>query len=355
MKVERKAKCIMENMDLNLYIKDNDTYINIPNEILVKGSSVLSDYIKVYTEIESFKKDINKYLFDKNSAMSHLDILNKIIKIRKLKSLDEMLPFLGADLYCIEDRLINICTALGVDLENLNNMRNELTKNLINTQHGIENIISENYVDEIIDFIKANDMYSLNTKSRYGTMSKEYNLKNIKDIVDLNEEDINGIYNPILVIHKPAKYHRGSYILEDSGYVYIKRQPLNALVKQEKLEEKGIDSMGSILYKKLNPQLTNENLQELLAEIYVYSQKNNIILGNIKLSDISSNKVWMTSDKMKKEFKELRYYHKNLSQKLKEIYDSTGSYYTQIGGKYIFNSRDFLRSYKAYKNKDING
>ena len=62
----------------------------------------------------------------------------------------------------------------------------------------------------------------------------------------------------------------------------------------------------------------------------------------------------MTAEKLKKEFKELRYYNKNLSQKLREIYDTTGSYYTQIGGKYIFNTRTFLTNYKAYKDRDIN-
>ena len=38
----------MKNVDLNLYIKDNNTYINIPNEILAKGSDIVSDYIKIY-------------------------------------------------------------------------------------------------------------------------------------------------------------------------------------------------------------------------------------------------------------------------------------------------------------------
>ena len=63
----------------------------------------------------------------------------------------------------------------------------------------------------------------------------------------------------------------------------------------------------------------------------------------------------MTADKLKKEFKELRYYNKNLSQKLREIYETTSSYYTQIGGKYIFNTRKFAHCYKTYKRKDIKG
>ena len=217
----------------------------------------------------------------------------------------------------------------------------------------MNNIIDKEYVKEIINYIESNEMYSLNSKSRYGAISSDYEVKNKSEIVDKNEEETNGEYSPILVIHRPAKYHRGTYILEENAYVYIKRQPLEALIKQEKLEEKGIDSMGAILYKKLKHDLTNENLQELLAELYVYSQKNNSKFDNIKLADITSNKVWMTADKLKKEFKELRYYHKNLTQKVKEIYDSTGSYYTQIGGKYIFNSRELLHSYKTYKGKDI--
>lgn len=63
--------------------------------------------------------------------------------------------------------------------------------------------------------------------------------------------------------------------------------------------------MGAILYKKLNYELSNENLQELLAEIYVYSQKNNVKFENIKLSDIGANKVWMTAEKLKKNLKNL--------------------------------------------------
>ena len=175
-------------------------------------------------------------------------------------------------------------------------------------------------------------MYSLRQKSRYGSLNMEGKIKYLEDIEDFNEDEKGGMYSPILVIYRPAKYLRGSYILEDTYYVYIKRQPLNALINQEKLNEKGIDGMGSIIYKKLKHDLTNENLQ-----------------------DISSNRLWLTSERLKKEFKELRYYHKNLTQKIKDIYDSTGAYYTQIGGKYIFNTRDFAHCYKTYKLKDING
>lgn len=88
---------------------------------------------------------------------------------------------------------------------------------------------------------------------------------------------------------------------------------------------------------------------------YIYANKNNLNFENIKLTDISSNRLWLTSERLKKEFKELRYYHKNLTQKIKDIYDSTGAYYTQLGGKYIFNTREFAHCYKTYKAKDING
>ena len=41
-------------------------------------------------------------------------------------------------------------------------------------------------------------------------------------------------------------------MLEDTHYVYIKRQPLKALIKQERFRRrKGIDSIGAIVYKKL--------------------------------------------------------------------------------------------------------
>ena len=45
----------------------------------------------------------------------------------------------------------------------------------------------------------------------------------------------------------------------------------------------------------------------------------------------------------------------NHTKKIKDIYDSTGVYYTQLGGKYIFNTREFAHCYKTYKAKDING
>ena len=98
-------------------------------------------------------------------------------------------------------------------------------------------------------------MYSLRDKSRYGTISSEFNVISQSNINDFNEEEINGIYSPILVIHRPAKYNKGQYVLEDTHYVYIKRQPLKALIKQERLEEKGIDSIGAIVYKKLGHDL----------------------------------------------------------------------------------------------------
>lgn len=347
-------KDIIEKKELNLCVKENDTYINIPKEILSKGMKILTDYIRIYTDIETLKENINKYLFDKNSSINHVNILNQIIKIKNEENINEIVPFIDFDINSIEEKLKNICASFGVDIEEINTIKEELTQNCVNNPYNLNDIVAKEYVGEIVDYIKSNDMYSLKSKSRYGAISSEYELKNKEDIIDSNDKETNGEYSPILVIHRPAKYHRGTYILEDTSYVYIKRQPLEALIKQERLEEKGIDSMGAITYKKLKHDLTNENLQELLAELYVYSQRDDAKFENIKLADITSNKVWMTADKLKQEFKELRYYHKNLTQKVKDIYDSTGTYYTQIGGKYIFNSREFLHSYKTYKSKDIN-
>lgn len=345
----------MENMELNLYAKENDIYINIPKEILNQGTKVITDYIRMYANIEKLKENINKYLFDENSKVTHINIASQIMQIKNEECVNEILPFIDVDIDNIEGKLINICASFGIELEKINDIKSELAQNYANNTYDLLNeIVDKNYVNEIIEYIKGNNMYSLKSKSKYGCMSKDYELKNKEDIVDFNNEEIHGTYSPILVIYTPAKYHRGVYVLEDTSYVYIRRQPLEALIKQERLEEKGIDSMGAIIYKKLNHDLTNENLQELLAEIYVYSQKNDVKFENIRLADIGSNKVWMTSDKLKKEFKELRYYHKNLTNKVKEIYDSTGAYYTQIGGKYIFNSREFLHNYKTYKSKNIN-
>ena len=255
----------------------------------------------------------------------------------------------------VKEKFKNLNIHLGVNINEINLAKEEIKNEYVNNSYNEDFIVNKEYIDEIINCIKDENMYSLRQKSRYGSLNIEGKLKYLEDIEDFNEDEKGGMYSPILVIYRPAKYLRGSYILEDTYYVYIKRQPLNALINQEKLNEKGIDGMGSIIYKKLKHDLTNENLQEILAEIYIYANKNNLNFENIKLTDISSNRLWLTSERLKKEFKELRYYHKNLTQKIKDIYDSTGAYYTQLGGKYIFNTREFAHCYKTYKAKDING
>ena len=49
----------MENINLNLYVKENNSYVSIPNDIFAKGNNIVSDYIKIYSEIEILKQDIN--------------------------------------------------------------------------------------------------------------------------------------------------------------------------------------------------------------------------------------------------------------------------------------------------------
>ncbi|SCH64768.1 hypothetical protein [Romboutsia sp. 1001713B170207_170306_H8] len=344
---------IINDRDLRLCVKENELNINIPKEILESKLHLLSDYIRIYSNIEQLKENINKYIFDENCLISIDQICKDIISIKSEENLNHVQAYIKSDITNIEAKFRTLCAALLINIDEINKIKEEQISNYINNTYDRTHIVDKDYVKDIIDYIKSENMYSLKEKSRYGMISSEYNLNSREDILDYNNEEINGEYSPILVIYKPAKYLRGKYILDDANYIYIKRQPLDALINQEKLEDKGIDSMGAITYLKLKHNLTNENLQEILAEIYVYGQRNDIKFENIKLADITSNKVWMTADKLKAEFKELRYYHKNLTQRVKDIYDSTGEYYTQIGGKYIFNSRAFMHSYKTFKNKDI--
>ena len=313
---------------MRLYTKEDDIYINIPSNMINnidEDNILLKEYIRIYKNVEKLKEYIIKYLFEKDSSITQKNIGDLLLNIKSEENLDKFINYIDVDIHSLEEKFKNLNIHLGVN------------------------------INEIINCIKDENMYSLRQKSRYGSLNIEGKLKYLEDIEDFNEDEKGGMYSPILVIYRPAKYLRGSYILEDTYYVYIKRQPLNALINQEKLNEKGIDGMGSIIYKKLKHDLTNENLQEILAEIYIYANKNNLNFENIKLTDISSNRLWLTSERLKKEFKELRYYHKNLTQKIKDIYDSTGVYYTQLGGKYIFNTREFAHCYKTYKAKDING
>lgn len=349
-----ETESILEKMDLDICIKEDNICIQIPKEIINQNQSLIKDYIRIYKAIENLKIDMNKYLFDKNSTINELMLVNQILKIKREENLDLIIKHLNLDIKNIENKLKQMCLFFNIDIESIENEKEKIIQNFINTKEELQNIIEEDYVSEVIQHIENNPMYSLKEKSRYGAISNEYNIKNKECIIDTNEEEKNGQYSPILVIYRAARYDRGTYMLDDKYHVYIKRQPLEALINQEGLESKGTDSMGAIIYKKLKYDLSNENLQELLSELYIYAQKNNLKFENIKLSDINDNNVWMTGDKLKKEFKELRYYHKNLTQKIKEIYDSRGSYYTQIGGKYIFNTREFLSSYKTYKSKEIN-
>lgn len=351
------TKEFFKDTNLNLCLKENNAYIDIPKEILKdidSEESILQDYVRIYTNIEDLKENINKYLFNKNSSISSSEIGNQLMKIKSEDNLHKVLPYIDTDINKLEERLKILVSYFGVDIEEINLMREEAKNNYINNTYNDTSIIDKYYLQDIINYVKNSKMYSLKSKSRYGSMSSEYDLKSKEDIIDFNDEEVGGEYCPILVIYKPAKYNRGSYVLEDKSYVYIKRQPLDALIKQERLEEKGIDGMGAITYIKLKRDLTNENLQEIMAELYVYAQKNELKFENIKLADITSNKIWLTADRLKKEYKELRYYHKNLTQKVKDIYESTGAYYTQISGKYIFDSRELVHSYNTFKNKDIN-
>ena len=343
---------------MKLYTNEDGIYINIPSDMVDKineEDTLLKDYIRIYKNIDKLKEYISKYLFEKDTIITQKNIGDLLLNIKSEENLDKVIDYINIDINSLEEKFKMLSIHLGIDIGDINQAREDIKNEYINTSYNEEFVIDKDYIDEIIKYIKDENMYSLKERSRYGTIKVDGDIKSIEDINDLNEEEIGGLYSPILVIYRPAKYLRGSYILEDTSYVYIKRQPLHALINQEKLNEKGMDGMGSIIYKKLKHDLTNENLQEILAEIYIYANKNNLNYENIKLSDINANRLWLTGDRLKKEFKELRYYHKNLTQKIKEIYDSTGAYYTQIGGKYVFNTRDFAHCYKTYKSKDING
>ena len=304
---------------MKLYTKEDDIYINIPSNMINnidEDNILLKEYIRIYKNVEKLKEYIIKYLFEKDSSITQKNIGDLLLNIKSEENLDKFINYIDVDIHSLEEKFKNLNIHLGVNIDEINLAKEEIKNEYVNNSYNEDFIVNKEYIDEIINCIKDENMYSLRQKSRYGSLNIEGKLKYLEDIEDFNEDEKGGMYSPILVIYRPAKYLRGSYILEDTYYVYIKRQPLNALINQEKLNEKGIDGMGSIIYKKLKHDLTNENLQEILAEIYIYANKNNLNFENIKLTDISSNRLWLTSERLKKEFKELRYYHKNLTQKI---------------------------------------
>ncbi len=346
-------KIIVEK-DLKLCLKDENNYIEIPKDIIHNDEMDIcdiNDFIRISQNIEKLKNNIIKLLFEKESYVSIHSIGTLLLNIKSEEKIEDFQKYIDIDINSLEEKFKSLAAYFDISIEDIYELKEAAKLDYINNSQN--EVLDKSYVDNILYKVKNSRMYSLIKRSRYGSISKEYNTLNLNEITDLNNEEIGGEYSPILVIYKPAKYIRGEYILDDLNYIYIKRQSLNALINQEKLNEKGRDGMGAITYIKLNHDLTNENLQEILAELYVDGQKNNMSFENIRLADINCNKLWLTADRLKKEFKELRYYNKNLTQKIKDIYDSTGAYYTQISGKYIFNTREFLNCYKAYKNKDI--
>lgn len=349
---------ILDKHNVNIEYNIEGNVVKIPMDFFVKfreKSNIINDFIRIYTNISKLKKDIIDYLFEKDKYITATNIYNQILRIEAEENLHELIPYIDINIDNLKNKIRELTPYMDINLDEINELKENAKQYYINNSYNDDNHIDNIYLNQLISNCENQLRYSILQKSRYGSISKQYNLLNMEDIKDYNTEEIGGQYSPILVIYTPAKYVRGEYVLDDINFVYIKRQPLKALIHQEGLAEKGRDGMGAITYIKLEHNLTNENLQDILAELYVVGNKNNKTYENIRLADINLSKNWLTADRMKKEFKELRYYHKNLTQKVKEVYDSTGAYYTQISGKYIFDTREFLHCYKTYKSKDING
>jgi len=47
--------------------------------------SILTEYIRIYSSIESLKENINKYLFDENSTVTYSIIGNQLMKIKRIR------------------------------------------------------------------------------------------------------------------------------------------------------------------------------------------------------------------------------------------------------------------------------
>lgn len=356
--IVQSVKDILNKDNVNIEYNIEGKKVKIPMNFFIKFKDkpqIINDFIRIYTNILKLKQDIIEFLFEDNQYINATNIYNQMLRIESEENILELMPYIDINIDNLKNKIKELIPYLDINVSEINELKENVKQHYINNSYNDDNTIDNIYLNQVINDCNSNRRYSIIQRSRYGTMSKEYNLLNMEDIEDYNTEEIGGQYSPILVIYTPAKYVRGEYVLDDANYVYIKRQPLKALINQEGLAEKGRDGMGAITYIKLEHNLTNENLQDILAELYIYGNKNNKVYENIRLADINLCKNWLTADRMKKEFKELRYYHKNLTQKVREIYDSTGAYYTQISGKYIFNTREFLHCYKTFKSKDING
>ena len=74
-------------------------------------------------------------------------------------------------------------------------MNNKAKKELVNkidkriNNINIDYIANSNYIEEIINTIKDENMYSLREKSRYGKLSTECEIKSLDDIKDFNEDE----------------------------------------------------------------------------------------------------------------------------------------------------------------------
>ena len=74
-----KMTDIIKDNNLRISIKENNSYIEVPIEILEQDKQLLKDYIKIYTSLENLKEFIADYIFNKDSKISIGTVSNAIL------------------------------------------------------------------------------------------------------------------------------------------------------------------------------------------------------------------------------------------------------------------------------------
>ena len=201
---------------MRLYTKEDDIYINIPSNMINnidEDNILLKEYIRIYKNVEKLKEYITKYLFEKNSSITQKNIGDLLLNIKSEENLDKFINYIDVDIHSLEEKFKNLNMHLGVNIDEINLAKEEIKNEYVNRSYNEDFIVSKEYINEIINCIKDENMYSLRQKSRYGSLNIEGKLKYLEDIEDFNEDEKGGIYSPILVIYRPAKYYIRRYLL----------------------------------------------------------------------------------------------------------------------------------------------
>ena len=152
---------------MRLYTKEDDIYINIPSNMINnidEDNILLKEYIRIYKNVEKLKEYIIKYLFEKDSSITQKNIGDLLLNIKSEENLDKFINYIDVDIHSLEEKFKNLNIHLGVNINEINLAKEEIKNEYVNNSYNEDFIVNKEYIDEIINCIKDENMYSLRQK-----------------------------------------------------------------------------------------------------------------------------------------------------------------------------------------------